>query len=201
MAWFSYTKTYMRSKPDWAIWDFTKVGLPDYEGGIFTAEIVEQYKKNDKQICLYKFREAVEKEHGLPYFWVEIDKDGVVLKWFGKKASRLPQAFWLKFRGFSEDWEINKMGVWIKPENIAGSPLINAVQKGIRNDTDVIEPLDSCLVAPFGRNLLKYNIETNRQDMYFNLYNNIWNTNFPMWYSDDAIFRFRTEKRVDKKKK
>ena len=25
---------------------------------------------------------------------------------------------------------------------------------------------------------------------YFNLYNNIWNTNFPMWYSDDAMFRF-----------
>ena len=190
----NYEKTYMRSKPEWAIWDFTKVGLPEYEGGIFDAEIIEQYKKEDRQICLYKFREAVEKEHGLPYFWVEIDKDSVAVKWFGKKASRLPQAFWLKFRGFSEDWEINKMGAWIKPENIAGSPLISAVQKGIRNDTSLIEPLDSCLVAPFGRNLLKYNIETNGQDMYFNLYNNIWNTNFPMWYSDDAIFRFRLER-------
>ena len=192
----NYEKTYMRSKPEWAIWDFTKVGLPEYEGGIFTAKISEQYKKYGKQICLYKFSEAVEKEYGLPYFWVEIDKDGTVLKWFDKKASRLPQAFWLKFKGFKEDWEINKMGVWIRPENIVGSPLIAAVQKGIRNEKSVIEPLDSCLVAPFGRNLLKYGIETTGQDMYFNLYNNIWNTNFPMWYKDDAVFRFRIENRI-----
>ena len=27
-----------------------------------------------------------------------------------------------------------------------------------------------------------------------NLYNNIWNTNFPMWYSDDALFRFIKKK-------
>ena len=26
--------------------------------------------------------------------------------------------------------------------------------------------------------------------MYFNLYNNIWNTNFLMWYTEDAMFRF-----------
>jgi hypothetical protein len=23
-----------------------------------------------------------------------------------------------------------------------------------------------------------------------NLYNNIWGTNFPMWFEDDAVFRF-----------
>ena len=44
--------------------------------------------------------------------------------------------------------------------------------------------------APFGRRLLQYNCGDARQDMYFNLYNNIWNTNFPLWYSDDAVFRF-----------
>jgi hypothetical protein len=34
-------------------------------------------------------------------------------------------------------------------------------------------------------------------DMYFNLYNNIWNTNFPMWFSDDAKFRFVIRKRTN----
>ena len=28
------------------------------------------------------------------------------------------------------------------------------------------------------------------QDMYFNLYNNIWGCNQPMWYCDDSRFRF-----------
>lgn len=190
----NYENTYMRSKPGWAIWDFTKVGLPEYEGGILQAELKEQYMKNGKQICLYKFDENAEKEYGLPYFWVTEDRGNVIIKWFGKRASRLPQAFWLKMLGFDENWEIHKMGQWIKPENIVGSPLICAVQKGIRNGSTVIEPIDSCLVAPFGRNLLKYGIKTDKQDMYFNLYNNIWNTNFPMWYSDDAIFRFDIKK-------
>ena len=192
----NYETTYMRSKPEWAIWDFTKVGLPEYDGGIFSARLLEQYKQNDKQICLYRFDEDVEKTYGLPYFWLETDKDSVVLKWFGKKASRLPQAFWLKFKGLEENWEINKMGQWIKPQNIVGSPLICAVWEGVRNASSIIKPLDSCLVAPFGRNLLKYTIDVPNQDMYFNLYNNIWNTNFPMWYSDDAIFRFEIEKRI-----
>jgi len=43
--------------------------------------------------------------------------------------------------------------------------------------------------------LLHYN-ETNLiNDLYFNLYNNIWNTNFPMWYSDDALFRFKIKEK------
>ena len=193
----NYEETYMRSKPEWAIWDFTKVGLPEYEGGIFCAKPVEHYKNGDKQVSLYKFDKNIEDEYGLPYFWVEIDAGNISIKWFDKKASRLPQAFWLKFQGFEENWEINKMGQWIKPRNIVGSPLICAVQDGIRNENDIIKPLDSCLVAPFGRNLLKYNIKTDKQDMYFNLYNNIWNTNFPMWYSDDAIFRFTLENRIN----
>ena len=82
------------------------------------------------------------------------------------------------------------MGAWINPENIIGSPLISATDNGVRNGEVTIEPLDSALVAPFGRRLLHYGEANGEQDMYFNLYNNIWNTNFPMWYSDDAIFRF-----------
>ena len=26
--------------------------------------------------------------------------------------------------------------------------------------------------------------------MHVNLYNNVWGTNFPMWYEEDARFRF-----------
>lgn len=191
----NYEQTYMRSRPEWAIWDFTKVGLPEYHGGIFCAKCLEHYRKNGKDIYLYRFDSNIEKKYGLPYFWLEIYQGNIKLQWFDKKASRLPQAFWLKFKGFKEEWELNKMGLWIKPKDIVGSPLISAVQKGIRNDKMVIEALDSCLAAPFGRKLLQYNVETGKQDMYFNLYNNIWNTNFPMWYFEDSIFRFKIKKR------
>ena len=83
------------------------------------------------------------------------------------------------------------MGRWIKPENILGSPLIMATDNGITNGEVDILPLDSALVAPFGRRLLDFELNPKGEDMYFNLYNNIWNTNFPMWYSDDTRFRFQ----------
>ena len=189
-----YMKTYMRLIIDWSIWDFTKVGLADYKGGIFAAKMACAYSVGGKILYEYRFDKKAEEEYGLPYFIVENTDGEISLKWFGKKASRLPQAFWFKLLGQDENWQINKMGQWIDPKNIAGSPFICAVDKGIRNEKLEVEPLDSCLVAPFGRKLLHYNEDADK-DMYFNLYNNIWNTNFPMWYSDDAMFRFKITKR------
>ena len=53
-----------------------------------------------------------------------------------------------------------------------------------------IETLDAPLAAPYGRNLLRRRNPTDTQNLFFNLYNNVWNTNFPMWFADDAKFRF-----------
>ena len=119
----------------------------------------------------------------------------VEISWFGKKPCRLPQAFWCKFKGYNEKWEIEKMGKWINPEKIVSSNLICGFDRGVRNDEYEIYSLDAGLCAPFGKHLLRYGIKTDKQDMYFNLYNNIWNTNFPMWYSDDSVFRFEIVKR------
>lgn len=66
-----------------------------------------------------------------------------------------------------------------------------ATDNGITNGDVEICPLDSALVAPFGRRLLDFELNPEGEDMYFNLYNNIWNTNFPMWYNDDTRFRFQ----------
>ena len=81
------------------------------------------------------------------------------------------------------------MDEWFDVKDVIGSPLICAAEK-VKNKDVVIEPLDSALVAPFGKRLLQYNSDRLCEDMNFNLYNNIWNTNFPMWYSDDALYRF-----------
>ena len=50
--------------------------------------------------------------------------------------------------------------------------------------------VDAALVAPFGRRLLEYGVTDLVPEPWFNLYNNIWNTNFPMWFGDDVRFRF-----------
>ena len=189
-----YKADYMRD-PDvgswWKIWDFTKVGLPEYDGGIFTASPIAAYRKGDETIYLLRFDSAIEEKYGLPRLYLREGKGELSLSWFGKKASRLPQAFWFKLKGLCEKWEIQKLGAWISPDEIIDSQLISGIDKAVRNPDLTIESLDCALVAPFGRRLLQYNVKEKSQDLYFNLYNNIWNTNFPMWYSDDAIFRFR----------
>ncbi len=193
-----YKKDYMRlndATVGWAIWDFTKVGLPDYNGGIYTAQVTEAYKKDNTEIYKLEFDKEIETKYGLPYFYLIIKDKNIEIKWYNKKNSRLPQACWFKIKGLDEEWELNKMGEWISPENIIGSPLISAVENGARNNSVVIETIDSALVAPYGRRLLHYNEKGLKQDLYFNLYNNIWNTNFPMWYSDDAVFRFVIKER------
>lgn len=193
-----YKKCYMQiteKNRDWGSWDYTKVGLPDYVGGIYTAKATEGYEKGNVKVYKLEFDKNDAEKYGLPYFYLTVSgSNNIEIKWFGKKISRLPQACWMKFRDFDEKWELNKMGEWIKPDDIVGSPLISAIENGIRNSNYQINSLDAALVAPYGRKLLHYNEHDLKQDLYFNLYNNIWNTNFPLWYSDDALFRFEVTK-------
>ena len=186
-----YDRQYMRCHVEWAIKDFKKPGLPEYTGGIYTAKVIKVYRKGDEMLYHMAFDAQVTAEHGLPQLWLKVAGGKVEVIWLGKKASRIPQACWLKFCGLQEEWEISKLGQWLQPENILDSPFICGVDEhGVRNAQVQIKPLDSALVAPFGRRMLHYGEEKGAQDLYFNLYNNIWNTNFTIWYSDDAIFRF-----------
>ncbi len=194
-----YKNTYIQfdeENTEWATWDYTKFGLYDYKGATFTANPVAFYIENDVKYIKLEFEKDVAEKYGLPYLWAEIKNGEIKVTWFGKKASRLPQAAWIKFLGLKENWKVSKMSEWIVPENTVGSPLIVATDKGITNGEVTIEPLDSALVAPFGRRLLDFELNPKGQDMYFNLYNNIWNTNFPMWYSDNSYFRFKVTKTV-----
>ncbi len=185
-----YRRDYMRLFVHWSQWDFTKVGLPDYQGGVYDARIIESYEKDGEKLHKLAFDPAIADEYGLPYFWASEKQGKLTIQWFGKQPDRRPQACWLKFHGMEENWQLHKMGQWLDPTKVVGSPLIHAVLDGVRNDSVQITPLDSALVCPFGKRLLQYTFEPLAQDMHFLLYNNIWNTNFPMWYSDDALFRF-----------
>jgi hypothetical protein len=51
------------------------------------------------------------------------------------------------------------------------------------------------MVMPFGRRL--YDFEGGfdlEEDFWFCLYNNQYNTNFPLWYGDDSRFRFEIKR-------
>ncbi len=56
----------------------------------------------------------------------------------------------------------------------------------------IIKTLDAPLVSPGERRLLQFDNTFAPLDggMHFVLYNNLWGTNFPMWYEENAKFRF-----------
>lgn len=86
---------------------------------------------------------------------------------------------------------------WIKQYEYHGDG--NAVNEGVRylgTDGRVqITTLDAPLVCPGEPRLLQFDQTFAPLDggMHFNLHNNVWGTNFPMWVEGDAQFRFTLE--------
>lgn len=125
----------------------------------------------------------------------EID---LAVYWFGKVANRLPEAYWLSFNPVVNDpqgWEIHKLGQWISPTDVIskGARTLHSFDQGVRCDGVEIDSLDAALVAPGQPALLDFHdrLPDLSQGMHFNLFNNVWGTNFTMWFDDDAVFRFR----------
>ncbi len=176
---------------EWIWMDNTKYKLPEYQGGIYTASPKAAYKNGSETVIKLEFDDHVVKKQGLPVIYIIIESNTIEIRWFGMIANRLPQAYWFKYRAPDESgWQIRKLGEWIDADDVIYSPLLAATDYGVRNQSVEIEAVDSPLVAPYGRRLLDAKSPQDRQDMYFNLYNNIWGCNHPMWYDDDSRFRF-----------
>lgn len=185
-----YFEEYVQIDDEWAHWDFLKPGIPEYQGGIFEPKQTGAWTDGKKTVFRMEFEEKLRTTYGLPTVYL-IEEDGMIeARWFGKRGNRLPEAFWIKLNGLGEGWELEKMGRTVKPENVLGNPHLHSVFS-VSNANWKVENLDAPLAAPFGRHLLRWKAQTEVQDLYFNLYNNIWNTNFPMWFDEDARFRFR----------
>lgn len=116
------------------------------------------------------------------------------LAWFQKSASRVAEGLWLRFCPPQILTGIHKMGEWFRPEDMVlkGGRRLHAVEDDVRFETCAIRPLDCALVSAGGPSLLSFDEERIpvRDGVSFNLFNNVWNTNFPMWYDQDARFRF-----------
>jgi hypothetical protein len=147
-------------------------------------------------------------EYGCPRdFWLEYKFKlnqpfiQVELQWFHKPACRMPEAIWLSFIppiAENEEWCIEKIGEELCPNDVVpfGNRHLHAMGKYISwtDQTNLLRiiSLDAPLVSPGKPSLLDFNNDQPQisQGMHINLLNNLWGTNFPMWFEEDCRFRF-----------
>lgn len=117
-----------------------------------------------------------------------------------KPANRMPEAGFLTLTpAGATAWEFRKLGLWQPGDRVArngggGLQAVSAVRTALPDGaTLAISPLDSPLVAPAGADFMAFSPDPPdlAAGLRFNLHNNKWGTNFPMWCEGDLGFRFR----------
>ncbi|SFT04865.1 DUF5054 domain-containing protein [Paenibacillus sp. BC26] len=215
-----YFNEYVTNLPlhhSWAEADLGKPGIefvdPKPTHRLFKAN-VERIELDRKPACdvvsvELKLPDYVCEHHGAPQrlnilytFQRNAPILDVQLDWQGKQACRLPEASWFSFSPLVDNpnlWEMDKLGRRISPLSVVknGNRNMHGVQSGLfyagADGAAVIETLDTPIVCPGAKRILQFDNGFAPLDggFHFNLHNNVWGTNFVMWFEDDMKYRFR----------
>jgi hypothetical protein len=198
-----HMETYLTHRQEWAVLDHDKPGLARSGAALSKLFLPALEATDEASILLSMPAEAVQKygapPHVMLHFTAEGDRLDLSLTLHDKPANRMPEASFLSFTpDGAGDWNFRKMGLWHRSGNIAtsGGGQLQAVTSA-RNDLALgaltIETFDAPLVAPQSSDFMTF--YKTRPDfgsgIRFNLHNNKWGTNFPMWWQGDFQARFR----------
>ncbi len=129
-----------------------------------------------------------------------LSQKGLVLEfsWYNKDANRLTEAMYLHLAPAEGDLNLLKLGQWINPTEVVdmGGKKLHAVglarlKKGEKSY--IFKNHHSPLLSLGKGKILEYDnrVEDYRKDgISFVLHDNVWGTNFPLWYEDNAYFKF-----------
>jgi hypothetical protein len=127
------------------------------------------------------------------------DRIAVEFRWFGKEANRLPEALWIAFHlgSGTGTLKMKKLGCLVSPYDVVslGGRNLHVCQSITchekEHDIRFIS-MDAPLVSMKGMDILRFDDKLPEPggSVYVNLSNNIFGTNFPMWYEEDGKCRF-----------
>ncbi len=138
----------------------------------------------------------------------------IELQWFNKTETRLPESLWIELNPIlpvrsttCNQWKMDVLGYDVDPSKIVdyGARRMHAIgQNGIRfYDQTTERPVfslqsyDAPIVSIGSPDyLLNFDnslpdCQGNKNGLFINLHNNLWNTGFPVYYGQDAKFRFK----------
>ncbi len=210
-----YLRNYKQTE-FWSRLDFTKPGIERYEKSIKDGRY--PYKLNamylmhgiDSDLVLidYDIDQALSVDYGAPRaiqakykFYKDSDSFDYEINWFDKDASRIPEALWLNFNlslKNSDCWKMKKLNNFMAVTDIVlnGNRNMSAVEELKYEDEErkfIIKNIHAPLFSLGKGKILEFDNQfaSLNEGISYNLYNNVWGTNFPMWYEDDARFVFK----------
>jgi hypothetical protein len=212
-----YRASYVISSADWAQKDFGKPNIERFgakreEWQPASAEVqMAETAEAHRILVSLQFKEAESFESGRAAFPRHVFAELVLPKaeptiqltfsWFGKPATRMPEALWLTFNPIAADvkgWKLEKSGDWISPFDVvaSGNRHMHALQQGFKyessNDSFTVDTLDAPVIALGERDPLLFSNDQPdlTKGLHSCLFNNCWGTNYIMWYGEDLRARY-----------
>lgn len=197
-----FLQQYVCDLDDKSLHDFSKPDLPkDIEKTTYTGfptNVYETVWGHGSRATLVTNALPMFRRVEIEYVFLDTsDELEVRLRWFGKKMDRLPHAAWFSFVSSKSrsKYMFRKMNEWVDPSDVVsgGARTLHAVEETVIDGKVQILNMDSPLVAPGKPSLLDFHnkLPNMKGGLHYNLYNNVWGTNFPMWYGDNMLFRYR----------
>lgn len=187
----------------WAIEDFGKIGVDkaiDFQKD-YVPQVEKIYQKDNQIVIIMTLpEEATALYGGMDCLEMRVElgvgEINFDFAWFGKHASRVPEASWLQFAPVDEIVNMKKMGQWIDPSEVLenGNCHMHAVE-AVQMKHFTIIPMDAPLVTWGQPWIMNFTNDTPdlAHGIWSNLHNNTWGTNFMMWYDEDARFRYKMQ--------
>jgi hypothetical protein len=183
--------SYLTERPEWAILDHGKPGLDRAKTAISKAYAT--HMSDGARVVDADAHDTLGAPARIDFAFRAIDDASleIAVTLIGKPANRMPEASFLTFTpDGSGAWQFLKTGLWLEAGRVAplGGAQLQAVF-GVRRGNIELRPLDTPLVAPADAPFMVFHKQPVRFDagLRFNLHNNKWGTNFPMWWGADRF--------------
>lgn len=216
--WFSHYTRDIDKTAGWAYGDFgrplLKYADKKYPQGRFNYSLKssEAEKTNDgvRISAMLECDKKLSEELGAPRSFqilYTLTADGLKIEvlWFKKDANRLTEALFLRLFPNCSDLSMTKINENINPLSVVedGGRNISAVFRvnfSVENQNFKIINKHAPLLSIGKGKILQFDNkleDCGKDGISYILYNNVWGTNFPLWYEDNAYFDFEITENKD----